>query len=508
MKALVDAIETPKNKQKNTPQEKYEERKWLVDRIYEKYWYKIPFDTLKEEEIPEEYIGSRVRISSTSEFAGQNDGEGIIFKKSSSRLRYHIRFDDGYENDYKLSDLIIIEREKSNGNDIEDIKKENQNILDTLAKEKDKDFIDRITISLFNTSQKDKELLNRIFPNEKFNEWDDIIMNEYANSKYNHSKEWSTGVIISKNRYDFNVRFDKITSREYTWEKNPVWEIEAKYMTNLSAKPDRKITLKDISKKIAAIVKSLKDKKESEKDDVDSEKRKELATKLLLQENFLLPGDSKWSYVLNYHEMVKFIAPKLYAAYGNKNLYSQEDMCAPPSECHPNVLKLELSRGCNYNRCTYCDLYKDVKYCPRTFEEFKVHVDKVIQSLEDYKRNIERLFIGGGNALAVDEKTLLDSLNYINNKIRLKRIAMYARTQDINRKWSEWLQKLYKAGLTNLYRWAETWSDEILKYIKKWTTSDDMLKASENLSKTKINLSVTLMPGIWGKRFDEENIKW
>ena len=34
-----------------------------------------------------------------------------------------------------------------------------------------------------------------------------------------------------------------------------------------------------------------------------------------------------------------------------------------------------------------------------------------------------------------------------------------------------------------------------------------MLKASKELAKTDINLSVTLMPGIWGKRFDEENVK-
>jgi hypothetical protein len=91
--------------------------------------------------------------------------------------------------------------------------------------------------------------------------------------------------------------------------------------------------------------------------------------------------------------MTKFVAPKLYAAYGNKELYNEVDMCAPPSESHPNVLKFELSYGCDYNRCTYCDLYKKVKYCPRTFEQFKAHVDKVIESLEGYEDEIERVFI-------------------------------------------------------------------------------------------------------------------
>jgi hypothetical protein len=507
MKSLVDAVEGPKKEKKDTYKEKYEERKEFVDYIQEKYWYDLPFERLQKEidvDVSWEYWWSRVKISKYSKFFGQSDSEGTIIKNDDTPWWFRVNFDDGYNDVYRLSDLIITQK-KNDSDNIEKIKKTNDKILKDIAKQGNNDFIDDSVALLFDALQKNEKLMNMMFPNEDFNEWDDIIMNKRANGEYTYSVEGSKWVILKKNSYDFSVRFDYIPGG---YSEHPVWEIKPEYMINLSKKADRKITLEDVQKKVSEILRLLKDERESKKDNMGDSKRKELATNLLLQENFLLPGDKKWSYVLNYREMVKFIAPKLYAAYGNKELYSEEDMCAPPSECHPNVLKFELSRGCNYNRCTYCDLYKDVKYCPRTFEEFKVHVDKVMEVLGDYRRKIERLFIGGGNALAMDEKTLLDSLKYANNKLNLRRISMYARTQDINRKWSEWLQKLYHAWLTNLYRWAETWSDEILKYIKKWTTLDDMLKASKNLSKTSINLSVTLMPGIWGKRFDEENIKW
>ncbi|MEI8009042.1 MAG: hypothetical protein WCI00_06810 [bacterium] len=95
----------------------------------------------------------------------------------------------------------------------------------------------------------------------------------------------------------------------------------------------------NVKEKVVDIVESL----EKDDDDGDSVNKNELTTKLLLKENFLLPGDGEGNYVLNYREMTKFVAPELYAAYGNKDIYSETDMCAPPSECHPNVLKMELS---------------------------------------------------------------------------------------------------------------------------------------------------------------------
>lgn len=379
-------------------------------------------------------------------------------------------------------------------------------LLQDIDKQEDSDFYAAAAESIFIAIKKDRALLNRIFFPESFNEWDRVEMNEKANWKYSYSRKWSTWIVVRKNSYDFNVCFDKITANGYSGKKNPIRDIEAEYMINISKKTSRNMTLNDIQKRVSKIVKMFKEEKEGKVR--NNEKKGELTTKFLLKENFLLPGDGEWNYVLNYREMTKFIAPKLYTAYGNKELYSPEDMNAPPSECHPNVLKLEFSNGCDYNRCTYCNLYKDIKYKSRTFEQFKDHMDKVMAALEDDILKIERVFIGGGNALAGDKESLIKSLSYIENKLEPRRISMYARTQDINHKWLEWLRQLNNAWLTHLYRWAETGSDNILKYIKKWTTLDDMLKASEMLGKTDIDLSVTLMPGIWGKRFDEENIQW
>lgn len=490
---LLDALKDPQEKEKEiTPQEEYEYRNELIKYIYKTYKCRIPFERLQEKKL------DRVKISRESEFAHQNDGEWTNLGETSDHGWYKVCFDNGYKNNYTLDDLIIVNA--TNANDEEKIKTINETILQNMAIESRKEFLDRIALLLFDASQKDEDIMNRMFPNNNFKEWDKIVMNEAANEKYSYSKEWSTWVVVNTWRYTSYIRFDTLTGGDH-W--NPTWDIENKYMINLSESGTRKITLDDVVNNISEVLKTLEEqKKESSLD------KKKLVTQLLLKENFLLPWEEEGNYVLNYREMTKFIAPKLYSTYGNKDIYNEIDMCAPPSESHPNVLKFAFSTWCDYNRCTYCDLYKQVKYCPKTFEQIKEHIDKVLESVEENREDIERVFIGSGNALALDEKTLVKSLDYINELLYPRRISMYARTKDINKKWSESLQKLNDAWLTNLYRWAETWSDEILQYVKKWTTLNEMLEASKTLAKTNINLSVTLMPGIWGVRFDKENIEW
>jgi histone acetyltransferase (RNA polymerase elongator complex component) len=68
-------------------------------------------------------------------------------------------------------------------------------------------------------------------------------------------------------------------------------------------------------------------------------------------------------------------------------------MVGPPAERLPNVLKLELTDGCDHNKCTYCDRYNEIKHQQKTAEQFIEHTDKVVDALESYKRDITRVFI-------------------------------------------------------------------------------------------------------------------
>lgn len=89
--------------------------------------------------------------------------------------------------------------------------------------------------------------------------------------------------------------------------------------------------------------------------------------------------------------------------------YPKTSMNPPPSEVGENVLQFSLTEGCTHNACTFCDMYKGTSYVQRGIKEFAEHVVQVVRHL--YEKNqlhtINRLFIGGGNSLAVDTETLL-----------------------------------------------------------------------------------------------------
>src|SRR5271157_2624411 len=81
-------------------------------------------------------------------------------------------------------------------------------------------------------------------------------------------------------------------------------------------------------------------------------------------------------------------------------LYTSDESSFPPAEGLPHVVQFEVTAGCKHNRCTYCTLFKGVKFHQKDFGEYKKHVDGVwdgIRRLESPSalNRLERIFIGG-----------------------------------------------------------------------------------------------------------------
>jgi hypothetical protein len=67
-----------------------------------------------------------------------------------------------------LDDLIIIKSKQENND--EQIKIINENIIQNITRESRNDFLERIAVSIFDASKKDKDILNKMFPSNKFRE--------------------------------------------------------------------------------------------------------------------------------------------------------------------------------------------------------------------------------------------------------------------------------------------------------------------------------------------------
>ena len=88
----------------------------------------------------------------------------------------------------------------------------------------------------------------------------------------------------------------------------------------------------------------------------------------------------------------------------------------PPDQY--NSLVLLASDGCRYNKCTFCNFYRDVPYRPRSLQQFQQHVD----AAADYygpALAARRRFSWGRRMLCSVRAVAEEILRYVNDRFEL-----------------------------------------------------------------------------------------
>lgn len=173
-----------------------------------------------------------------------------------------------------------------------------------------------------------------------------------------------------------------------------------------------------------------------------------------------------------------------------------EPLFRPPSEAYSLIFQITI--GCSWNKCAFCEMYSSKKFKTRKFEEIKSEIQIAANQYSD----VRKIFLADGNAMVLSSAKLLNVINELNNNFpKLNRISAYALPKDILSKSKEELIELKKAGLKLLYVGIESGDDDVLKMINKGetynSTLDGLLKAKE----AGIKLSVMILNGLGGKKF-------
>jgi len=167
----------------------------------------------------------------------------------------------------------------------------------------------------------------------------------------------------------------------------------------------------------------------------------------------------------------------------------------PPSEA--NSLLLRVTRGCPWNRCTFCSMYKSIKFEIRGLEE----IMRDIELAKDlYGDRVRTVFIGDSNSLTIKTEMLVKVLNFLYSSFPdLERVTSYARAKTLARKPMEDLEKLHQAGLTRLHVGLETGDRELLKKIEKGASPEEMIEAGTKAKKAGFEYSLYVLLGIGGE---------
>lgn len=180
-------------------------------------------------------------------------------------------------------------------------------------------------------------------------------------------------------------------------------------------------------------------------------------------------------------------------------LYTGDTVYPPPLESRSALL--EITTGCSYRRCKFCDFPKD------TFS---------IASMGEIARRVEllrlvidgnpRLHLLGCNPFCLPFHQLMSILSMIHDRLPcVQEVSMYARADDILRKTGDELGALAHAGLTDLHIGLESGSNTVLTLHEKGETIEDIESAMDALDRCGIRYHLTAIPGLGGHALSREH---
>jgi len=179
-----------------------------------------------------------------------------------------------------------------------------------------------------------------------------------------------------------------------------------------------------------------------------------------------------------------------------------EPVYRPPSEAKSLIFQVTL--GCSFNQCSFCDMYRNKEYSEKTWDEAKAEIDLMAKQLPD----TTRIFLADGDAINISADYMVQIVEYLYNSFpKLERVSCYAMPMNLLKKTPEELKKMHEAGLKMLYLGIESGSDIILKKITKGATAETIIKACRKAIETGFTLSCIIILGLGGKTYSEEHIK-
>jgi len=173
----------------------------------------------------------------------------------------------------------------------------------------------------------------------------------------------------------------------------------------------------------------------------------------------------------------------------------------PPSEAYSCLIR--FTRGCPWNKCKFCMMYKKLKFEIRP-------VDEILRDIHNapliFGKDTKTVFIGDSDSLLMK----VDNLELLFNEIRnvfteLQRITSYARIRTLKAKGYERLLRLRKAGLTRVHIGLESGSDRVLKLINKGPKAKHFIETAPMIRDAGIEFCFYVLLGIGGREFTEEH---
>ncbi len=175
-------------------------------------------------------------------------------------------------------------------------------------------------------------------------------------------------------------------------------------------------------------------------------------------------------------------------------------------------LYIQMTIGCSYNRCVFCDFYRDRPYFIPSIEAFEQHLDAVEHYFGEALSLRRTLFLGDANALHIKREDLLQRFSILHQRFQIGQKA-----QDTRPYFSgiysfidsftgvhlpvSLLQELRAGGLRRVYIGFETAHEPLRRFLQKPGSTQEVMEVIRNLKAAGIQVGVIFLIGVGGKAF-------
>ena len=191
----------------------------------------------------------------------------------------------------------------------------------------------------------------------------------------------------------------------------------------------------------------------------------------------------------------------------------------PPDQYR--ALVLQATVGCHWNRCTFCEFYRDIRFHIRTPKEFLEHVRAVRAFMGEGIRLRKSIFLGDANALVTPQERLLAIFDLVQQEFPTtgesapgssfdsticRGIYSFLDVFTGEKKSPHDFQELQARNLKRVYVGIETGCDELLRFLNKPASSTQAMEVVSAIKESGINVGIIILAGLGGNRYFEPHV--
>jgi radical SAM superfamily enzyme YgiQ (UPF0313 family) len=179
-----------------------------------------------------------------------------------------------------------------------------------------------------------------------------------------------------------------------------------------------------------------------------------------------------------------------------------EPVFRPPSEARSLIL--QVTNGCSWNRCTFCEMYTQ----PQKRFRFKPlgTLDAELAVIARSGLKVRRVFLADGDAMTLSFRRLKGVLEAINRHLPgVERVSSYCLPRNLRHKSVQELAELRSMGLELFYVGCESGDDFVLERVDKGETFQSSLEALQKIRAAGARSSVMILNGMGGSRYSEQH---